>query len=242
MLRVDEAGKNRNWSLDELRVLAAIFFNASFSVGDDARDECRTIADCFARTPSSIDRQWRNMQAVVQQNKTYNIGKLVHQAVHDYVNDPVGSRAVALATCRKYGWPLTDLITKGRQAQPLATVGDAGRQEMMVYFREFLDGLQFKVFSSGSQGFFRQGKFVSATGSRYQAQATAVLIGSKQDLTIQVEASGEEVAYAFIPVIKAVEAKVFRTGRSGFYGQGKLLVRNERYQGALQAVEIGERQ
>jgi len=241
VLKVDEERKNRNWSLDELRVLAAIYFNASFSAGDDARDECRAIADCFSRPPASIDRQWRNMQAVLQQNKTYNIGRLVHQAVHDYVNDPVGSKAVALATCRTKGWPLTDLITQGRQSQPLEALEDAGRQEMARYFRDFLDGLQFKVFSTGSQGFFRAGKFTSLSGSRYQAQATAVLIGSKKDLTIQVKAKSEEVAYAFIPVVNAVEAKVFKTGRTGFYGQGKLSVGTERYQAALQAVEIGEK-
>jgi hypothetical protein len=55
----------RNWSTDELRVLAAIYFNSSFSIGDDGRDECRSIADAIGRTPSSVDRQWRNLDAVV---------------------------------------------------------------------------------------------------------------------------------------------------------------------------------
>ena len=83
MTRTDSGLRNRNWSMTELRVLAAIYFSASFSAGDDAREECRMIADCFGRTPASVDRQWRNMQAVIVGKTNYNIGQLVRQAVQD---------------------------------------------------------------------------------------------------------------------------------------------------------------
>lgn len=74
----------RDWTEDEVRVLAAIYFKANFSVGDDARDECRTIAACFGRTASAIDRQWRNMDAVAKNKTGLNIGNLVKETVTNF--------------------------------------------------------------------------------------------------------------------------------------------------------------
>lgn len=235
--REDEA--RRNWTLEELRVLAAIYFNASFSIGDDGRDECRAIADCFGRTPSSVDRQWRNIDAVVK-GKGGNIGNLVRQVASDYLAHPTGCRSIALSICGERQWPLESLVVSGTQP-PLATseVADE-RRELRMAFQGLLDHLTFKVFSSGSQGFFVQGK-ITFGGDRYQAQVTAVLIGSKRNLTVDVHATRDEVAYELTPLLDQLEAKRFKTGRTGFYTNGKAQVGAERFQVGIQAVQIGGR-
>lgn len=234
-----EVGGNRNWTIDELRVLAAVFFNSRFSIGDDERDECRAMADCFGRTPASVDRQWRNMAAVVKGDDGYNVGALVKRAVADYLTNPTGSKAIAISVCRQHDWPLESLVMEGVH-EPLVETAPSGLlAEIQRGLRHLVQGLEFKMFSSGSQGFYRQGKIQVGTG-RYQAQVTAVLIGSKHDMTVTANAPREELAYAIMPLIETVQAKTFRTGRVGFYSSGKAAVDQERYQVSLQAVRIGE--
>jgi hypothetical protein len=99
----------------------------------------------------------------------------------------------------------------------------------------------FKVFSSGSQGFYRQGKITLEDRTRYQAQVTAVLVGSKHDLTTGMATSPEEIAFAAGPLVDGIVAKTFRSGRTGYYGQGKAKVGAEKFQVSFQAVEIGEK-
>jgi hypothetical protein len=232
--------RNRKWTIEELRVLCAIFFNASFSIGDDARDECRAIADCFGRTPSSIDRQWRNVAAVVGEKPGYNIGRLVKKAAMDYLARPRGSKEVALSLCKSQGWPLEGLIRDGSQDPLSRDTATAVPEATMGQLKQLCERLDFKVFSSGSQGFFKQKKLVDPTGLRYQAQISAVLIGSKADMTIEVRASREEVGYAVVPLLRAVDEKKFSTGRVGLYGHGKVSVGSERYQVSVQLVQIGD--
>jgi len=241
MPSVREADGNRNWSTEELRVLAAIYFNASFSIGDDARDECRAIADCFGRTPSSIDRQWRNLDAVVKGKATYNIGNLVRQTANDYLAHPTGSKAVAVSICEEQGWPLVSLIMEGVQPPLVTSANSSADAEMRLAFRNLLDHLDFKLFSSGSQGFFCQGKITLDNGRRYQAQVTAVLIGSKDDLTMHVHTTRDEMTFALQPLLDRLENKTFKTGRVGYYANGKAKVDTERFQVGIQAVEIGEK-
>lgn len=239
MPNVKEADGNRNWTIEELRVLAAIYFNANFSIGDDARDECRAIADCFGRTPSSIDRQWRNLDAVVKGKPSYNIGKLVRQTASDYLSHPSGSKTVAIAICEQHDWPLASLITEGRQ-QPLeSSVGLESQAEIRAGFRGLLDRLDFKLFKTGSQGFHCQGKIALEDGRRYQAQVTAVLIGSRNDLTVNVRATRDDVSFAVLPVLDRLQAKTFKTGRVGYYANGRIEIGTERFQIGIQAVQIG---
>ena len=113
--------------------------------------------------------------------------------------------------------------------------------EVRLAFRNLLDHLDFKLFASGSQGFFCQGKIRLDDGRRYQAQVTAVLIGSKADLTIHVRATRDDVTFALQPLLDQLENKRFKTGRVGYYVNGKVTVGSERFQVGIQAVEIGEK-
>ena len=240
LVSVDSVGAEtrRAWSIEELRVLAAIYFNSDFSVGDDARDECRAIADCFGRTPASIDRQWRNLDAVVKGKTAFNVGALVKQAAHDYLTQPAGSKALAISICRAHAWELESLI----QGETLTSKHRPDRfesgNEMHEEFRNLLDHLQYKEFSSGSRGFYCQGKVKLADGSRYQSQVTAVLIGSKQDPTLNVTADAADVSYAIHPLVGDMESKEFKTGRVGFFTNGKIQVGTDRFQVMCQAVKI----
>ncbi len=226
-----------NWAEDELRVLAAIFFNASFSIGDDKRDECRIIADAFGRTPSSVDRQWRNMAAVVKGKTGYNIGALVKQAVIDYLSDPVVYKTFALDVCGRRDWPLAGLVV-WREEVTLPTQGRVDA-ELATALKSCCRSLEFKLFPSGSQGFYSE-RDAHTVGSRsMQIQISATLIGSSQDPTIHLKARREDISSAVEQLVPAVEVKVFNTGRIGIYGGGRCEVKNERFHVNIQAVEIG---
>lgn len=98
-------------------------------------------------------------------------------------------------------------------------------------------GLKAKTFSSGSKGFHANGK-VTVDGIRYQAQAQAVLIGSKNDPKAKVKASTEQAANALTSVVEDIRPKTFASGKSGFYANGKAEIAGQRYQVAAQAVRL----
>jgi hypothetical protein len=230
-------GKRKNWTEDELRVLAAIFFNASFSIGDDERDECRIIADAFGRTPSSVDRQWRNMAAVVKGKTGYNIGALVKQAVVDHLSDPTAYKSLALDICRRRDWPVAGLVV--RQEEVTLQSRKILDAELVSALRECCSSLEFKLFPSGSQGFAAERDVLIGGSRSMHIQISATLIGSSQDRRVHLQASGAEIGCAVEQLLPAVEAKVFNTGRTGNFGGGHCQVRNERFHVNIQAVEIG---
>lgn len=229
--------KRINWTEDELRVLAAIFFNASFSIGDDARDECRIIADAFGRTPSSVDRQWRNMAAVVKGKTGYKIGALVRKAVIDHSSDPMAYKSLALDTCRRRDWPLAGLVA-WRDDVMLPTQ-NRNDKELVSAVKRCCKSLEFKLFPSGSQGFAADRDVVIGGGRRMHIQISATLIGSSQHPTVQMITSSTEIALAAEQLVPGIESKVFKTGRIGSYGGGRCQVGNERFHVNIQAVEIG---
>lgn len=232
----------RNWTEAEARVLVAIYFNANFSIGDDARYECRAIADAFGRTPSSIDRQWRNIQAVIQGHSHYNIGKVVRQSVQNYLNDPVGGTKLALFTCSQQRWDLQALV-EGRElpTPPLSAMQASGdyREVAIAQVEKTLLDLEFRRFSSGSQGFYVQKRIRVQDGVKHQAQVSAVLIGSKDNPDTGVAVSAGEMAEALRPPARAIEQKTFSSGRSGFYASAKVAIREQRYQVSIQIVTLG---
>lgn len=227
------------WNLDEIRVLVAVHFAQGLGPGDDPRGIVLELADAFGRTPSSVDRQLRNIPIIMDAGHRPNIGKQMHKAVVDYLADPQASRTLALEVCGRNGWYLRDLVA-GRvnlpaSSEPRSTTNN----EIQAGLQRLLDRLSHKIFSTGSQGFFGQSKINTSDGRRYQAQVSAVLIGSKNDPRISIQASAEAIAYEIQTLLDSLHPKSFRSGRTGLYANSKVRVGEERYQVAVQAVEIG---
>lgn len=99
------------------------------------------------------------------------------------------------------------------------------------------DQLDQKAFSTGSKGFYGQGK-IDAAGKRYQAQVTAVLIGSKGNPKVKLQASPDQARGALVTdlIDKGVEPRTFSSGKTGFRAQGKVQIGGQTYQTSAQAV------
>ena len=54
-------------------------------------------------------------------------------------------------------------------------------------------------------------------------------------ITVEIKKDSETIS------ILTAEERVFKTGSRGFYGMGKLLIDNKRYQVQIQLVEIGSK-
>lgn len=108
---------NQNWSEDEVVVLCAIFSVCDFSVGDDARSECREIADCFERSPATVDRQWRNIKNYMAfGDPEKKISNTVKKWTDVLTNDTDLVRRLALRYCDDNKWPLRKLIEGSQDA------------------------------------------------------------------------------------------------------------------------------
>lgn len=101
--------------------------------------------------------------------------------------------------------------------------------------------LSVRDFSTGSKGFFGQDKLVVG-GKRYQAQAMAVLVGSKNDPKAKVRATADQVQAAMIAdlIEKGVPSAEFKSGKTGYRAMGKVQVGDETYQSSVQAVLLGK--
>ena len=229
----------RDWTEDEVRVLAAIYFKANFSVGDDARDECRTIAACFGRTASAIDRQWRNLDAVAKNKTGLNIGNLVKETVTNFLTHPAAYRQLALHICDEKAWPLVDLIIEGHQSASNKPLPQEIDENIGKLLQRFAQNLEFKLFPAGSQGFTRQGD-IEYDGDRYQVQISAVAVGTKENPSKLVRSKPEDLAGAMSVIMAKVEKRIFGTGRRGFYGAGRATVNGETFQVTVRAFQISD--
>jgi hypothetical protein len=100
-------------------------------------------------------------------------------------------------------------------------------------------GLERKDFSTGSKGFFTSGKITTADGTRYQAQATAILIGSKDKPKVKAQASAEEVRTALTAMIpRDLAGRTFSSGRKGYHAQARIEAHGQCYQASVQAVRL----
>lgn len=106
----------------------------------------------------------------------------------------------------------------------------------MLDITSLLAGLAPKEAATGSKGFHATEK-VTIDGCRYQAQASAWLIGSKADPKVKVTATLEDVRAGLAAL--NVQPKEFASGKSGYYGQGKVEADGQRFQSAVQLVKIG---
>jgi hypothetical protein len=99
-----------------------------------------------------------------------------------------------------------------------------------------LAGLAPKEASTGSKGFMATQKVV-IDGCTYQAQVSAWLIGSKADPKSKVKASIEDVRAGLAAIVPS--EKTFSSGKTGYHGQGKVVIGSERFQSAVQLVKVG---
>lgn len=228
----------RQWSEEELIVLAAIYNSSNFSVGDDAQDECRTIADCFGRTPSAIDRQWRNMDAVVKSKIGFNIGKLVATTALQYIYNPAAHKKIAIAICQANEWPLEDLIVDGHQRKENKPTIQMLEPGVRTALKAFCDGVEFKVFSSGSQGFERIDT-AEFDGARYRVTVNAVVSESKSNKEVHVSTSPQAMAKALRDFVDGVRPTTLATGRIGYYGKGHVSLDGHIFQVSVRAVQTG---
>jgi len=231
------------WSQDEARALVAIYFGASFSIGDDARDECRIIADAFGRTPASVDRQWRNVQAVVNGNASYNIGQIIKLSVAEYLDNPKAMQQIAKQICIRREWGLDELIENGRLKKndhstesPSNDAPPSG--ELLNQLHAIIGALSSKVFKSGAVGFFSQGKVHDEAGEQYQAQFSAVLIGSKNQRSPDLLAPTHAAISLIENNLSHLRPKRFSSGRTGYFGNTKFQIADERFQLTMQVVHI----
>ncbi|MCG3771488.1 MAG: hypothetical protein JW384_02674 [Nitrosomonadaceae bacterium] len=226
------------WSEDELVVLAAVYISGSFSMGDDERDECQTMAACFGRTASAIDRQWRNMDAVVKGKTGFNIGRLVAEAALRFVMNPAANRRIALGICSDRGWPLVDLILHGRQEEGNKPIILSLSRDDRMRLESCCHEVQFKIFPSGSQGFGLNSSVVLSDGS-YSVSISAVLAQSKANPHLHIKTSPETMSQALQKLVKDVAPKTFVSGRVGYYGSVKLILGSDNYRVTIRAVPTG---
>ena len=98
--------------------------------------------------------------------------------------------------------------------------------------------LAYKPFSTGSKGFFGQDK-IEVDGKTYQAQAQAILIGSKNSPDTEVRANGEQVKAALTAhlIANGMPPVTFvKSGNTGYRAQAKVTIGDETYQAQVQAV------
>jgi hypothetical protein len=100
------------------------------------------------------------------------------------------------------------------------------------------DNLKPMAFASGSKGFHATDK-ISVDGVRYQAQAHAVLIGSKAKPKVKIQAKRDEAVAALSSFAsEGLQPKVFKSGKRGYYASGKAEIGGQRYQVQAQAVRL----
>lgn len=100
------------------------------------------------------------------------------------------------------------------------------------------DTLAAKQFTSGSKGFHATGK-ITQDGVRYQAQAQAVLIGSKAKPKTRVTATTDQAVTALVGFVEdGLEPKTFSSGKTGYFATGKAEIGGQRFQVQAQAVRL----
>ena len=124
-----------------------------FSIGDDARDECRIIADQLNRQPGSIDRQWRNIAALIKGDTELHIGQLVRRVLLVHLSDPQAGNRLALAIARANGWNLETLVRAGALDTSMGqvTTDEANRLRRAVVSK--IESLDYCIFPTGTHGY-----------------------------------------------------------------------------------------
>lgn len=107
----DEPARNQaRWKEDELVVLIAFLLSRGLSELTDSHSTCQQIAGALQRSPGSVERQARNIMAIVAgKEDVYNVGAPVYKVTHDYYGDHQKSYTRAREIMDENGWDLPPL-------------------------------------------------------------------------------------------------------------------------------------
>ena len=205
--------KRRDWTQDELTVLTVIFFQSDFSAGDDGGSMCLQMADAFNRTPSSVDRQWRNIRDVIIEKPNTHIGALVRSAVAKYQADPVRLHKLAAFVCERNRW---NLLTA--EGSPSLVAGELGQDldastvsRVLSLLDEVLTTLEFKLFPTGKPGYQSSLCFPWTADLEMDMAVSAVATNPKFEN--DVEASAAAVAKEIMRNAAGVRLRMLPSGR-----------------------------
>jgi hypothetical protein len=238
---ISMATRGPKWTEDEVRVLTAIYFNSKFSIGDDAQEECQLIADCFGRTPGSVDRQWRNISSTLQDSRTSHVGRLIGDCVREFLDDPAACTQIARATLNRRKWPLKELLEKGKAEGAFqdATETPAARN-LRSRLREAIPEIDYRIFPSGSHGYALEVE-LDSTGKRYQAGISCVLVDSCHGGVVDMKTSRIEIIPELQNLINGSTIKQSPTGRLTMHQSAKLVLHGERFNVSIRANQVIER-
>lgn len=232
------ASRGTRWTKDECSVLVAIYFRARFSIGDDEHDECQLIADCFDRTPGSIDRQWRNIASVVAADGSSNVGVLIVESVREFLDDPAARTRIARSTITQRAWPLLDLLENGGTTNAFrdATETDAGNH-LRVQLGRKLQGLDYCIFPGGSHGYSLEVDVGNAP-TRFRAAVTCVLDGSNFGGVVKMKTTRSEMIAELERFTRRLEVKKSKNARLVIHQSTRVIVHGERFNVSVRANQL----
>ena len=235
------AARGPKWTEDEVRVLTAIYFNAQFSIGDDAQEECQLIADCFGRTPGSIDRQWRNIASTLQATGVSHVGRIIGDCVREFLDDPAACNQIARATLERRGWPLQELLENGNSPGAFQDAADSElAQRLRLSMKQVLPHIDYKIFPSGSHGYALEVE-LEEMGSQFQTGITCVLADSGHGGVVDMRTTREEIVSQLQGLIERVTIKQSKTGRLTIHQSEKVVIHGERFSISIRTNQLVER-
>jgi hypothetical protein len=224
-----------------VRILVAIFFNARFAIGDDAQEECQLIADCFGRTPGSVDRQWRNISAVCHRAKDVHIGRLISDCVREYLDDPAVSSQLAVGVLERRGWPLHELLERGEDSSAFTEITDMHlAEELRRRIRPLVDQIDYHIFPSGSHG-FAVDVVSSESSPPLRVRVSCVLAESGREGTVRPVSTREDVATSVGRLIQQVSVKTSKLGRLWIIYSGRTIIDQDRFNVVIRVNQLLER-
>jgi hypothetical protein len=209
----------------------------SFSIGDDERIECRIIADALGRSPSSVDRQWRNIAALLKGDTQLHIGKMVREVLEAHLDDPIAGRRLALRVAERNRWPLARLIQAGEAtedttvAKPSDTV--AARRALL----EGLEELDYSIFPSGSHGFGLTTAVTLPDARRCRCYVSCTLI-SQEVSGCAAFATVDRVKRALRSVVERVKVLSLPSGGLSVVHHSRLEIARERFSVVIRLVQL----
>ena len=226
------------WSIDECRVLVAVYINSSLSIGDDGRNEAREIVDAFKRSPSSIDRQWRNIQDILRETSISNVGARLKRSVYEYLQDPMAFRKLALYLCDRNNWPLELLIVGGEDDAGLLVEENLVNRELGEALCELFPRMEFHLFPSRAQGLIVESGVRLSSKRCFWCSISVVADGSRRDAKFYFNVDQEKLRLEASDALRLMRGVQFQSGRQAFYLDTKVWISEQQYNIRATAQEV----